>query len=193
MIVILLTQVRFPHVTCWAHKDYIIEISSSPVVDRPYSLNILRFTLATILKMRESTWGFSLGSATLKKIIYLKVLLLNVLISIEIWCLILLVKRNINVLLLLIFFVCIFYNASCRLGKSWTNHKASATTQCHLDARPTLQGWLGISREVISVTLWGMRWRWIEMEVEPLKVNSKWSERCAMKSWEGPRVSKYVE
>jgi hypothetical protein len=38
-----------------------------------------------------------------------------------------------------------------------------------------------------------MRWKWIEMEVEPLEVKSKWSERIGMKSWEGPRVAKYVE
>jgi hypothetical protein len=31
------------------------------------------------------------------------------------------------------------------------------------------------------------------MEVEPLEVKSKWSEMCEMKSWEGPRVAKYVE
>jgi hypothetical protein len=38
-----------------------------------------------------------------------------------------------------------------------------------------------------------MRWIWIEMEVEPLEVKSKWSEMYGMKSWEGPRVAKYVE
>jgi hypothetical protein len=31
------------------------------------------------------------------------------------------------------------------------------------------------------------------MEVKPLDFKSKWSEICGMKSWEGPRVSKYVE
>jgi hypothetical protein len=31
------------------------------------------------------------------------------------------------------------------------------------------------------------------MEVKPLEVKSKWSEMCGMKSWEGPRVDKYVE
>jgi hypothetical protein len=31
------------------------------------------------------------------------------------------------------------------------------------------------------------------MEVEPLEVNSKWTEMCGMKSWEGSRVSKCVE
>jgi hypothetical protein len=31
------------------------------------------------------------------------------------------------------------------------------------------------------------------MEENPIKVKSKWSEMCGMKSWEGPRVSKYVE
>jgi hypothetical protein len=29
--------------------------------------------------------------------------------------------------------------------------------------------------------------------VDPLDVKSKWSEMCGMKSWEGPRVAKYVE
>jgi hypothetical protein len=76
--------------------------------------------------------------------------------------------------------------------------KASATTwesytQCHLDVVPALQGSLGHSREAIPMTLGGKRWRWIEMEVEPLEVKSKWSEMCGMKSWEGPRVVKYVE
>jgi hypothetical protein len=28
------------------------------------------------------------------------------------------------------------------------------------------------------VTLGGMRWGWIEMEVEPLEVKYKWSEMC---------------
>jgi hypothetical protein len=49
------------------------------------------------------------------------------------------------------------------------------------------------SREAILVIQGGMRWRWIEMEVELLEVKSKWSEMCGMKSWEGPRVAKYVE
>jgi hypothetical protein len=31
------------------------------------------------------------------------------------------------------------------------------------------------------------------MEVEPLEVKFKWSEMSGMKSWEGPRVVKYVE
>jgi hypothetical protein len=31
------------------------------------------------------------------------------------------------------------------------------------------------------------------MEVKPLEVKSKWSEKCGMKSWEGPRVAKCVE
>jgi hypothetical protein len=44
------------------------------------------------------------------------------------------------------------------------------------------------------MTLGGLRWIWIDsMEVEPLEVNSKWSEMCRMKSWEGSRVSKYVD
>jgi hypothetical protein len=43
------------------------------------------------------------------------------------------------------------------------------------------------------VTLGGMRWIWIEMEVKPLEVKFKWSEMCGMKSWEVPRVSEYVE
>jgi hypothetical protein len=43
------------------------------------------------------------------------------------------------------------------------------------------------------VTLGGKRWVWIEMEVEPLEVKSKLSETCGMKSWEDPRVAKYVE
>jgi hypothetical protein len=43
------------------------------------------------------------------------------------------------------------------------------------------------------MTLGELRWIWIEMEVEPLEVKSKWNETCGMKSWEGPRVAKYVE
>jgi hypothetical protein len=42
------------------------------------------------------------------------------------------------------------------------------------------------------VTLGGMRWRCIEMELDPLEVNYKWIEMCGMNSWEVPRVSKYV-
>jgi hypothetical protein len=38
-----------------------------------------------------------------------------------------------------------------------------------------------------------MRWIWIDMEVDPLEVNSKWIEMCGMNSWEGPRIAKYVE
>jgi hypothetical protein len=38
-----------------------------------------------------------------------------------------------------------------------------------------------------------MRWRWIDMEVEALDLNSKWSEMFGIKSWYGPRVSKYVK
>jgi len=49
-------------------------------------------------------------------------------------------------------------------------------TQCHLDVGPALQGWIGYSSEVVLVTLGGMRWIWIEMEVEPLEINSKWSK-----------------
>ena len=61
------------------------------------------------------------------------------------------------------------------------NTKESATTresytQCHLDVGPTLQRWLGHSREVILVTLGGMRCGWMDMEVKPLDVKSKWSE-----------------
>jgi hypothetical protein len=37
------------------------------VVGWPCALNILGFTLGTILEMRESTWGFSLGFITWKK------------------------------------------------------------------------------------------------------------------------------
>jgi hypothetical protein len=35
---------------------------------------------------------------------------------------------------------------------------------------------LSPSKKAISVTLGGMIWRWIEMEVEHLYVNSKWIE-----------------
>jgi hypothetical protein len=31
------------------------------------------------------------------------------------------------------------------------------------------------------------------MEVEPLEANSKWSEMCGIRSWEGRRASKCVE
>jgi hypothetical protein len=31
------------------------------------------------------------------------------------------------------------------------------------------------------------------MEIKSLEVKSKWCESLGMKSWEGPRVAKYVE
>jgi hypothetical protein len=42
-------------------------MASSPVVDQPCALKILGFTLGTILEMRGSTRGFSLGFVTWKK------------------------------------------------------------------------------------------------------------------------------
>jgi hypothetical protein len=39
----------------------------SLVFDWPCALKILGFTLGTILKMKGSTWGFSLGSVTWEK------------------------------------------------------------------------------------------------------------------------------
>jgi hypothetical protein len=44
-------------------------MASSPIVDRPCALKILGFTLGTILEMRGSTWGFSPGFVTWKKIL----------------------------------------------------------------------------------------------------------------------------
>jgi len=41
-------------------------------------------------------------------------------------------------------------------------------TQCHLDVGPTLQGWLGPSWEVIPMNIGGLRWRWSEVEMNPL-------------------------
>jgi hypothetical protein len=43
------------------------------------------------------------------------------------------------------------------------------------------------------VTLGGMRWKNIKMDMMSLKVNSKCYEGIGMESWEVPRVSKYVE
>jgi hypothetical protein len=43
------------------------------------------------------------------------------------------------------------------------------------------------------MTLRGIRWRKMKMEMKSLEVKSKWYEALGMKSWEGPRVIKCVE
>jgi hypothetical protein len=46
-------------------------------VDRPCALKILGFTLGTILEMRESTRGFSVGFATWNEYIHTYICYLN--------------------------------------------------------------------------------------------------------------------